>query len=292
VRGSTWPCVRVVSSRTVRDGSAEPTLERIAARAHAYWAARGVVADLAAFQVHVAECAARVEPALRDRLHVDDLYLAFACASGDRAALAVFEAELTPVMQRTVARMSLPAGACDDVLGALREKLFVAAQGRAPLLADYSGRGRIAAWLRSLAAHAALKVRRAQRRQVGLVEADDLLIAAPELAQLRGDAAAFRAAFDQAFAQLAREQRMLLRQHFLDGLTFESLGRMYGVHVSTAWRRLEAARTALVAAVRSQLAAALGAGASTVNGIVRGACAEASVISALRATPRAALAGE
>jgi RNA polymerase sigma-70 factor, ECF subfamily len=265
----------------------------MAARAHAHWAARGVVADLAAFELHLGERAALVEPALRDRMHVDDLCLAFACSSGDRAALAVFEAELIPVMQRAVARMSLPAGACDDVLGALREKLFVAAHGRAPLIADYSGRGHIAAWLRSLAAHAALKVRRAQHREVGLAEADDLRIADPELAQLRGaDAAAFRAAFGKAFAQLTREQRTLLRQHFLDGLTFESLGRMYGVHVSTAWRRLEAARTALVAEVRGELAAALGAGASTVNGIVRGACDEASVISVLRATPRVALAGE
>ena len=277
----------------MRDGAGESSLERMAARAHASWSTRGVAADLGAFEVHVRERAARVEPALRDRLHVDDLYLAFACASGDRAALAVFEAELAPVMQRAIARIQLPAGACDDVLGALREKLFVAAHGRAPLIADYSGRGRIAAWLRSLAVHAALKVRRAQRRQVGLDEADDLPIADPELARLRGgDAAAFRAAFDQAFARLTREQRALLRQHFLDGLTFESLGRMYGVHVSTVWRRLETARTALVAAVRAQLAAALGAGASTVNGIVRGACDEASVGSALRATPRAALTGE
>ena len=58
------------------------------------------VADLDAFQVHVVERAARVEPALRDRLHLDELYLAFACAAGDRAALGVFEAELTPAMQR------------------------------------------------------------------------------------------------------------------------------------------------------------------------------------------------
>ncbi|HEY0991341.1 MAG TPA: sigma-70 family RNA polymerase sigma factor [Kofleriaceae bacterium] len=270
----------------------------MAARAHAYWGVRGVVVDLAAFELHLGERAVWVEPALLDRLHVNDLYLAFACASASRAALDVFEAELLPVMQRAIARIGVPAGACEDVLGTLREKLFVAAQGSAPLMADYSGRGRIAAWLRTLAAHAALKVRRAQRRQVGLAdaEADALPIADPELAQLRGgDAAAFRAAFDQAFAQLTREQRTLLRQYFLDGLTFESLGRMYGIHVSTAWRRLEAARTALVAAVRAQLAAALGAGASTVNGIVRGACDEASVVgvmSALRATPRPALASE
>jgi RNA polymerase sigma-70 factor, ECF subfamily len=182
---------------------------------------------------------------------------------------------------------------CDDVLGTLREKLFVAAHGRGPLMADYSGRGQITAWLRSLAAHAAFKVKRAHRRQADLSEADDLPIADPELARLRGgDAAAFRVAFGQGFAQLTREQRMLLRQHFLDGLTFESLGRMYGIHVSTAWRRLEAARTALVAAVRAHLAVSLGAGASTINRIVRGACDDASVISALRATPQAALASK
>jgi len=285
--------VWVVASRTVRDGSGESTLEQRAALAHAYWVTRGVSADLAAFEAHVTERAARVEPALRDHLHVQELYLAFACASGDRAALAVFEAELAPVMQRAVARMKLPAAAVDDVLGELREKLFVAAHGRAPLAADYSGRGPLAAWLRTVAAHAALKARRAQRPEVSLAEAEQLPIADPELARLRGgDTAAFRAAFGEAFAQLPREQRTLLRQYFLDGLTFESLGRMYGIHVSTAWRRLEAARIALVAEVRARLAAALGAGASTINGVVRGACDDASVISALRATPRSALADE
>lgn len=244
-----------------------------------------MTAELSGFAAHVRARAARVEPALRERLHVEDLCLAYACAQGDRAALAVFEAELAPVMQRAIARIGLGAGAGDDVLGALRAKLFVA-DGRAPLVADYSGRGRFAAWLRSLATHAALKVRRAERRQVGLAEVEaEALPIAPELAQLRGDPAAFRAAFERALAQLSREQRRLLRQHFLDGLAFETLARIYGVHVSTAWRRVEAARAALVAAVRAQLAAALGAGASTVNGLVRAACDEASVLSALRATP-------
>ena len=267
------------------------TLEGLAARAHAAWAARGVAIDRSAFEAHVRERAARVDPALRARLYVEDLYLAYACARGHRVALAVFEAELVPVMQRAIARIGVGVGAGDDVLGALREQLFVAADGRAPLVADYSGRGRVAAWLRSLATHAALKVRRAERRQVSLADAEvelERLPIAPELAQLRGDTAAFRAAFDRALAQLSHDQRRMLRQHFLDGLAFETLGRIYGVHVSTAWRRVEAARIALAAAVRAQLAAALGAGASTVNAIVRDACDEASVISSLRST----LAGE
>src|SRR5437868_2220426 len=67
-------CVRVISSRTVRQ-LGEPMLERMV-RAHTYWTARGVVADLDAFQVHVVERTARVEPALRDRMHLDDLFLA------------------------------------------------------------------------------------------------------------------------------------------------------------------------------------------------------------------------
>lgn len=271
---------------TSQDGAQE------AARASERWAARGVRNDLEAFLPYVEQRATRVVEPLRTHLHVDDLYLAFACGRGDRAALAVFEAELLPVIRRVFARMSIPAAIGDDVLGSLRERLFVPARGAAPLIADYSGRGRLVCWLRSLAANAALKALRGHRRHVDLEQSDELPIVDPDLAQLRNiDAAAFRDALAGALAGLARDQRNLLRQHFLDGLTFEALGRLHGIHVSTAWRRLDAARRALVDAVRVRLGEALGASESAVNSIVRSACLDASISSLLRITPANAAAG-
>jgi RNA polymerase sigma-70 factor (ECF subfamily) len=261
-----------------------------AARASERWAARGVRNDLEAFLPYVEQRATRVVEPLRTQLHVDDLYLAFACGRGDRAALAVFEAELLPVIRRVFARMSIPAAVGDDVLGSLRERLFVPARGAAPLIADYSGRGRLVCWLRSLAANAALKALRGLRRHVE--QSDELPIVDPDLAQLRSiDAAAFRDALAGALAGLARDQRNLLRQHFLDGLTFEALGRLHGIHVSTAWRRLDAARRALVDAVRVRLGEVLGASESAVNSIVRSAYLDASISSLLRLTPANAAAG-
>lgn len=255
-------------------------------RAHERWAARGVQNEPAAFDAYLAERAARVDEALRARLNVDDLYLACACARGDRAALAVFEAELLPVVRRVFVRMALPAALADDVLGALRERLFVPARGAAPLIADYAGRGRLVSWLRAVAANAALKVLREPRRFVELDQAEELPIVERELARLGAtEAAAFRAALGRAFAGLAREQRTLLRRYFLDGLTLEVLGRLHGVHVSTVWRRVEAARVALVAAVRAELGEALGVSESVVNSIVRSAYVDASVSSLLRITP-------
>jgi RNA polymerase sigma-70 factor (ECF subfamily) len=260
-----------------------------AIRARARWSERGLRDDLAGFTCYLETRVARVTEPLRARLHIDDLYLAFACGRGDRAALAVFEAELVPSVRRVLARMHIAAGLGDDVLGALRERLFVPAHGATPLIADYSGRGRLVCWLRSVAANAALKALRDGRRFVELEQADELPMVDAELAQLRSaDAAAFRDALARAFAGLARDQRTILRQHFLDGLTFEALGRLHGVHVSTAWRRVEAARLALVEAVRRQLGEALGASDSAVNRIVRSAYIEASVSSLLRLTPAAA----
>jgi RNA polymerase sigma-70 factor (ECF subfamily) len=256
-----------------------------AASACTYWAERGVCPALAAFVPYLAERMERVAESLRPRLHVADLYLAFACARGDRVALQVFERELLPVVRRVLVRMGIPTATGDDVFGALREQLFVPT-GRAPLMTEYSGRGELVSWLRSVATNAARKSLRGRARLVDLDHANEIPIADPEIARLRnGDTTAFRDALSRAFAGLERDQRMLLRQHFLDGLTCEALGRLRGLHTSTAWRRLEVARKALVRAVRVQLAQTLGASDSAVTSIVRAAYSDASVASLLRVTP-------
>lgn len=266
-------------------GDAATPLRDRAARACERWAERGIRPELARFVDYVTERLARVPEPMRDRLHVDDLYLAFACGRLDRDALELFEREVMPHAARVLRRMNIANGIADDVLGGLREKLFVSSAG-APLIHDYSGRGRLVAWLRSLAANAALKALRGRARMVELDHADDIPITDVELVRLRtGDAVAFRAALREAFAALERDQRTLMRQHYLDGLTFEALARLHGVHVSTAWRRLEVARDVLVRGVRARLAQTLQASESTVTRIVRAAYADASVTSVLRETP-------
>lgn len=283
------PLIAVGYQSKMAPMSEDCTLGAACARAYVRWSARGVCTDRDAFVAYVEERAARVDEPWRARLHVDDLYLAFACGRLDAPALAVFEAELMPAARSVLARMNLTAVVGDDVIGELRERLFVPAGETAPLIAGYSGRGELRCWLRSLAAHAALKAMRGVRRFVTLEQADEIPVVDAELARLRGaDAVAFRGALGAAFAGLTRAQRAVLRQHFLDGLTFEALGRLHGIHTSTAWRRVELARQALVAAARARLGEALDASESAVNRIVRSAYVEASVTSLLRLTPGSA----
>jgi RNA polymerase sigma-70 factor (ECF subfamily) len=65
----------------------------------------------------------------------------------------------------------------------------------------------------------------------------------------------FRAAFRAALDGLGAREKNLLRQHFVDGLGIDALGRMYGVHRATAARWVQSAREALLAATRREFAA-------------------------------------
>lgn len=92
----------------------------------------------------------------------------------------------------------------------------------------------------------------------------------PELALLRRRyARELELAFDKSFAALAMEQRLLLQQHHIDGLSIDRLAKLYGIHRATAARRVAAVREALLASVRATLVSQLGIGEETFESIVR-----------------------
>ncbi len=261
-------------------------------RARTYWAARGVDLDAGTLAAYVEERIARVAESARALLKVDDLYLACACARGHPLAIAYVEHEHFPAARRALARMSLPGSLEEDVLATLCERLFVSSAGAPPLIASYSGRGELGRWLRSVAVNAALRASRDHDRWVPLETrgVEEIPVADAELAFLRGaSVGAFQSALRDAFAALERRDRNLLRQYFLDGLTLEGLARLYGVHSSTVWRRIEASRKALVDGVRARLRTMLGLSESGVNSVVRSACEHASVAGLLRPTPAGAM---
>ncbi len=71
----------------------------------------------------------------------------------------------------------------------------------------------------------------------------------------RGD---LRAAFAFAFAELEPTERILLRQHYLDGLTTEAIGRLHGVHRATSARWIESIRENVLRGVLRHLRHVLG----------------------------------
>jgi RNA polymerase sigma-70 factor (ECF subfamily) len=184
-----------------------------------------------------------------------DLYLACACLAGDAAALTTLDARVITGIDKAVAGVDASPSFIDEVRQAVREKLLV---GSARRLAEYSGNGSLLAWTRTVAVRLALNLKRDVSREVA---DEEVLEAMPfsgrdlELdyvrTQHRED---FVAALKEALAALDQKERNLLRLSYVDRLSIDQLGAMYGAHRATAARWLTDARNALLTGTRTRLA--------------------------------------
>lgn len=216
------------------------------ARALSHLAAIGAKADAAKLEAFLAH------PSRKTATHVEDLALAFACAEGDRAALAAFEETWIPRAVKALKKVRIDATIVDDVLGWLRFQLF--ARDGEPLIHTYSGRSDLGGWLRAIVIHEALRRVKRQRRDVTPEAAADIPVPDVELSAMRGAyGAQFTKAMNAGFQQLTVAQRNLLRQYFLDGLSIDALADLYRIHRATAARRVQAAREELADNVRRLL---------------------------------------
>lgn len=181
---------------------------------------------------------------------VADLYLATACAVGNKAALSLFDAQLIARVPSFVSRLHLSPDLIDEVKQTVRTKLLVGTAAKGPALADYEGRGSLASWVRVSAARVGMTLldARKQHPQENESVADELL--APdtdvELAYLKTRyRAVFKEALADAILELTPEQRNLLRMSVIGGLTTIQLAALFSVNQSTIVRRLQAAKEQL-----------------------------------------------
>jgi RNA polymerase sigma-70 factor, ECF subfamily len=245
-------------------GNAPRGIEDVFERARELWPGIAVpVERLAAF---VADRGATGE--LRP-----DVVLACACLDADPAALAAFEQRLlAPVAARL--RADMGNGIADEAIGRLRETLFVSAPGGTPKLASYSGRGELRGWLEVVARREAYKVARQELAGPGddhildgLPDDDDL-----ELRQIKSQhRSELGRAFADALAALPARERLILRQRYLDGLTFDEVGAIHGVHRITVMRWLARIEKQLLREIRRSLVARLRLGESEVDQLVEDA---------------------
>jgi RNA polymerase sigma-70 factor (ECF subfamily) len=195
-----------------------------------------------------------------------DVALARACLDGEPAALALFEERLfAPVASRL--RSTMGASVAEETIGRLRESLFVGAN---PKLATYSGRGDLRGWLEVVATREAYKVARKEPTPgddhilASLPDDDDL--------ELRHIKAQHRAelgrAFAEALASLPPRERLLLRQRYLDGLTFDEVATLHNVHRITVMRWMARIERALLKEIRRVLVGRLGLETAEVEHLV------------------------
>ena len=207
--------------------------------------------DRVAFAAHVGsrlDGAPDVEEALAD-LHAEDLFLAYACGTGVRAAIAALDRQIGPVVEGARARMKGKASV-EDVAQLLREKLLVPRDGAPPKVLDYSGRGPLGGWMRIAAVRTALDLGRhgdaASMRPVSremLLEVPAPISDDPELDHLRKRYARdFKQAFEEAIRELSVEDRNLLRLSLVDGLSIDEIGAVFGYHRATAARKVARAK--------------------------------------------------
>jgi RNA polymerase sigma-70 factor (ECF subfamily) len=199
-----------------------------------------------------------------------DLYLADACARLDPGALTIFEKRYLPVAKRAVERLKVTPLAGDEAIAELREKLFVARPGQKPQIAQYSGRGSLQAWVRSVVVHAAMRADRDVARRSALSDVPEQAEPlTPELVHLKSKyQEEFQAALVEAVNGLSDRDRNVLRQRYLDGLNIDALGVLYGVHRATAARWVSDASEALLDAVSKRLAKRLGLQKGELEGMI------------------------
>jgi RNA polymerase sigma-70 factor, ECF subfamily len=235
--------------------SVESALRRADAAGRAAWP--NVPLQPEAFAAHVADrvrTGGDPEEAIAG-LHAADLFLACACALGIPQALAEFERVELSRVPAVVRRIDASAAFADDVAQAMREAFLVPARGGRARIAEYSGRGPLASWVRVVAVRTALRLGKERRASAPLEGEDELPgIVDPELDHLKFRYRwAYEEAFEAALAALPDRDALMLKLHYVDRLNIDRIGALYGMHRATVARWRARVRRGLLAATREEL---------------------------------------
>ncbi|MBS2023476.1 MAG: sigma-70 family RNA polymerase sigma factor [Deltaproteobacteria bacterium] len=208
-----------------------------------------------------------------DSLHVDDLALAAACARGNAAALAEFDARVLRSAVRAAARLDSASDFADEVAQAVRSRLFtVAEKGKAPRIAGYGGRASLESWTRAVALRSAATLRDGFKEERDGIDDRLARLATGDSAELDLIKAQlhqeFRTSFGEALASLPRRSRSVLRLHVVDGVTLDGLAVAYGVHRATVARWLASARSSLLKRTRARLSSLLELDAKEIDSLI------------------------
>jgi RNA polymerase sigma-70 factor, ECF subfamily len=198
------------------------------------------------------QCSAS-DAALRDyilKLSLDDLYLVTACVGGEEAAWRELSS-LHFEFMRGFARRFVSGQAARDVADEVIAELWSRKK-----LEQYGGRSTLRTWLGTVVAHAALNSRRALQRTVSL-QADNARSIGHSTSSDRSEpaddqaGALLRELLTEAVANLATEERLLLRLYYEQGMRLEELSLMLRVSGAAISRRLKRAREDVRAHIES-----------------------------------------
>lgn len=202
-----------------------------------------------------------------------DLHLACACARGEPAALAIFEAELLPLVARYLARAQRSPAFAEEVLQTFRVRLLVGDEAQPPRIGSYRGQSPLPIWLRMIAVRTAIDLGRSGQRRAAREAEPGWQVSPPpdpELAYLKLRCRPeLEAAFEATLAALEDREANVLRLHFLHGMASEAVGAMYGVSPRTVQRWIVEARQRILDETRRRLAERLNLQISEIDTVMR-----------------------
>src|SRR5262245_61492296 len=202
--------------------------------------------------------------------HVEDLYLACACASGDGKALRVFDETLASDLAAIHRRYAYLPAEADDFRQLVYEKLFA---GDKPKICEYAGRGELKTWVKVALTRLFMNAATRETREVPVHEEIFLALRDtndPEIAAIRrAHLEAIRQSFHDAGDRIGFRDRNLLRYAIVDGLGVAGIAKIYAVHKATAARWLADAKDAIGTELRVALKERLATSDSDVASILR-----------------------
>jgi RNA polymerase sigma-70 factor (ECF subfamily) len=225
----------------------------------------GVEVPEETFVAHLATKLEGSDPAAVDQLRCDELYLATGCAVGVPSAIAAFHKEYLMAVDPALRRIGLEAPNRDEVIQRLAERLLLTTDGP-PRIATYDGRGPLRSWVRVAAVRLASNFRQAEQRETAVLsgdlggditEAPAVSASAERALDRRRFGPALERAVKAALVQLAAEDRLLLRQHLVDGLSTVDLAALHRLHRTTLLRRIQNLRKRLQRRIHAELSTEL-----------------------------------
>jgi RNA polymerase sigma-70 factor (ECF subfamily) len=199
----------------------------------------------------------------------EDVAVAHAALAGDPAALRALDQHFADV--RVALRGVVPDHEIDELVQEVRIKIVVDRK-----LESYTGKGPLRAWLRVALLRAGLDRRRVAGSRANDVPLDDVAWLAhaadgdPALAAVRGTLGpVVRRALEAALTRLDARERLILRQHLVDGLSAPDLASLHGVHRVTAFRWLATIRQRVLHDVRATVARELSIGGESLASLMR-----------------------
>lgn len=186
-----------------------------------------------------------------------DLFLACACVQRVPAAVAEFLARFGERIPVYLGRLARDPDLVAEVRQIIVIRCIMGQGGNPPSLNTYSGTGSLEGWLRATAVREALALTRRASRNTDQFEAA-LEARTPwadhEISLFKQ---MYREPVSRAFAaacsQIDADDRVLLRLHYVEGVTTANLATMYGISRATLIRRLASARESLLERVKSSL---------------------------------------